>query len=868
MTKITQLPVVSTMADQSVFVVVDNGVTKKLTYSTLKATLKGDKGETGATGATGAKGDTGEKGEKGDTGAQGPQGPLAPFSTATDVRLGGIKIGTGINIDGQGVLSVPIVTINTATASIPGTIKPGTGVKLIDGDATLSVIPRLYKSSYKEYQVSAAGFSYVFEGINGSNPSLNNVPPGSTLAFVLNNQSNHPLQLRVSNGGAPVTEGDFVFVSNTGTVITGDVANSVGRYDGTLFWTIPDAPTQSVFYYQCTFHPNMVGAINVNNSSQIIDTRIGLELASVSQDIVPDGNNTRYLGSDANRWHSLFVGPGSVDINGAVLSENNGKVVASGGFELGASITKLTIVDGGLWTIPPVVAVRDPQGSGFDAMAVLEPTTINRVLYKIDDVNSSVQPSDTVEVTLAEGSHYPYSTGYTYPTSGQDGRVDANLDFFISNVQLYYKAPPTASIVFSAPTTLNGQAQTVISDSAIVTSLKNFLPYIQLTENRDGLPQFLDPVSNTTKALKITDVDELSGVVTFDVNSLSFATIPAGTYIFEVPVEVIPTGAYNIVCEGVQVGKLVSNTNPLVPTQQQYSAYLATRLDSGRLPNGVQVGDYANLTCSVLGNAGQFGYHYLSSEIDGTQISKTKVRYGIAGLDLTNAGTGYRYPPKAIVKVNGVTKFEIDTVLTPSAVDYIEVKSFGSGYSSQAQVVLVDAEFSLNSDTPATSNSNLWIGTNELYPLDSGIYNAGVTFYVTEITPWTKNTNISPGMRVQNIATGDFLPGTVASAVPIFDTHEVRIIRVNMTQSVQIDLGMPLNFGAGQGELTFETAVAQPILPATTSTLGTVQVGYGLGINTNGVISVVISPDVPAHSTGQAGDTAGMMAADATHLYY
>lgn len=56
MTRITQLPTVTTLTDQGVFVVVDDGITKKLAYSTLKAELSGSVGPTGPVGPSGSEG--------------------------------------------------------------------------------------------------------------------------------------------------------------------------------------------------------------------------------------------------------------------------------------------------------------------------------------------------------------------------------------------------------------------------------------------------------------------------------------------------------------------------------------------------------------------------------------------------------------------------------------------------------------------------------------------------------------------------------------------------------------------------------------------------------------------------------------------
>jgi len=100
---------------------------------------KGDQGITGADGPVGAKGDTGPAGPAGADGATGPAGPTAvsadagntrvlgtdgliftPAGTggggtytlppATATTLGGVKVGTGLTVDGTGTLSATVAT--------------------------------------------------------------------------------------------------------------------------------------------------------------------------------------------------------------------------------------------------------------------------------------------------------------------------------------------------------------------------------------------------------------------------------------------------------------------------------------------------------------------------------------------------------------------------------------------------------------------------------------------------------------------------------------------------------------------------------------------------------------------------------------
>lgn len=84
----------------------------------------GQKGDTGPQGPAGEKGDTGPQGPagpKGDTGETGPAGPSYTLPAASAQTLGGIKVGTGLSMDENGVLSVDEVTEETVSGQYTDT---------------------------------------------------------------------------------------------------------------------------------------------------------------------------------------------------------------------------------------------------------------------------------------------------------------------------------------------------------------------------------------------------------------------------------------------------------------------------------------------------------------------------------------------------------------------------------------------------------------------------------------------------------------------------------------------------------------------------------------------------------------------------
>jgi hypothetical protein len=102
--KISELPSAEAVGTSVVPVSNAEGTaTNKVTLASIAA-LSAGTGATGPAGATGATGPQGETGATGVQGATGPSGPAYTLPTATSSVLGGIKIGSGLTIT-DGVLS-------------------------------------------------------------------------------------------------------------------------------------------------------------------------------------------------------------------------------------------------------------------------------------------------------------------------------------------------------------------------------------------------------------------------------------------------------------------------------------------------------------------------------------------------------------------------------------------------------------------------------------------------------------------------------------------------------------------------------------------------------------------------------------------
>lgn len=165
MTKITALPEATTITNAATLIVVDQGVTKKISYQTFRSTgLKGDTGAAGPQGAVGPRGATGSvatiavgtvsvntttltpiivavtttttssnvittlnfefpPGPKGDTGT-------AIIGIASSSTVGGVKVGSGFSITTDGTITVAPPELEPATVFSLGGVIIGDGIEV------------------------------------------------------------------------------------------------------------------------------------------------------------------------------------------------------------------------------------------------------------------------------------------------------------------------------------------------------------------------------------------------------------------------------------------------------------------------------------------------------------------------------------------------------------------------------------------------------------------------------------------------------------------------------------------------------------------------------------------------------------------
>jgi hypothetical protein len=120
-------------------------------------------------------------------------------------------------------------------------------------------------------------------------------------------------------------------------------------------------------------------AININEQLNVDGAM------EVGGDVLPAADNTQYLGSASKRWHTLYVGPGSINIAGASITNVGGILKIPGGIEGTQGLSGLFVDPTSL----PYGGENDVLGSlfNYDGTTVFyEQSTWTNIKYYVDNV--------------------------------------------------------------------------------------------------------------------------------------------------------------------------------------------------------------------------------------------------------------------------------------------------------------------------------------------------------------------------------------------------------------------------------------------------------------------------------------------------
>jgi len=176
--------------------------------------------------------------------------------------------------------------------------------------------------------------------------------------------------------GTAVTQGEtfkFAGTQNITTAVSGD----------TLTITGPDL-SNYLNSTQITVSGNKISTTESNANIELDPNGSGDVIVN-SGDVLPAADNTQYLGSASKRWHTLYVGPGSINIAGASITNVGGTLKIPGGVEGTQGLSGLFVDPTSL----PYGGENDVLGSlfNYDGTTVFyEQSTWTNIKYYVDNV--------------------------------------------------------------------------------------------------------------------------------------------------------------------------------------------------------------------------------------------------------------------------------------------------------------------------------------------------------------------------------------------------------------------------------------------------------------------------------------------------
>lgn len=140
----------------------------------------------------------------------------------------------------------------------------------------------------------------------------------------------------------------------------------------------------------------------------------GLDLSAVGQDIIPDGDNTRSLGSSSKQWQDVFVGPGSLYVNGQqVVSDNSGTITVSADSNQNVSIQtsgsgdiELDPTGSGIIQIKGTLQVENGQNitdSTGGTISFGNGIAVDSITSKTTDTDLTISGNGTGNVAISDG---------------------------------------------------------------------------------------------------------------------------------------------------------------------------------------------------------------------------------------------------------------------------------------------------------------------------------------------------------------------------------------------------------------------------------------------------------------------------------
>ena len=156
----------------------------------------------------------------------------------------------------------------------------------------------------------------------------------------------------------------------------------------------------------------------VNNSGTIVELagQSDLDLSAVAQDVLPDGNGTRNLGSTTKRFKELFLLGQTIDLGGAILDSD-------GTGQLSVSAAGVTLPAGSKVATGNELAVVSTGSSGGSGQ-------VTRLVNFFSAAGGLTTPNARFEFNATVDEKFVFTGSKTFTLSNGSNLSDSNITLF------------------------------------------------------------------------------------------------------------------------------------------------------------------------------------------------------------------------------------------------------------------------------------------------------------------------------------------------------------------------------------------------------------------------------------------------------
>jgi hypothetical protein len=261
------------------------------------------------------------------------------------------------------------------------------------------------------------------------------------------------------------------FTGLAGEITIDTQKNTVVVHDGVTAGGYPLARADEVEALGGADITAVVAGSGLTGGASSGNATISLNYENLAGNLVPSANNTYSLGSVSKVWKDVYVGPGSLYVNGQkVLEDNNGTIVVSA--DSGQNLSLVTSGGGDLEL--SAGASGDIQFKSNIVLSAGKTITASGGIELASNIDANSQYINNLSNPVAanDATNKSYVDGGSYLTAG-DGLSKSNAAFSVDNTVVRTSGAQTiggaktfsADLVVSGNLTVSGTTTTVNSET-------------------------------------------------------------------------------------------------------------------------------------------------------------------------------------------------------------------------------------------------------------------------------------------------------------------------------------------------------------------------------------------------------------------